>query len=316
MLSNWIRERYRLPERRACGLARITRTSARYKSRKDSQNALRMRLKELAAVLVSLGFERLTTLLRREGWRVNRKRVYRLYEEEGLQVRTTQRKKIARRRHVVVAFPTGANQRWSMDFVHDRLDDGRKFQILTVVDQFTKECVGLHAKPRLLVSDVAEALEWAIRGRGKPVSITVDNGSEFPGKVMDAWSDLHQVQLAFIRPGKPTENAFIESFNGRLRAECLNVELFRSMAEVRGKLAAWRQDFNHHRPHSSIGYLTPLEFARQQPCGPSPSPRVGQSEADSVKGENALDPSALRSLLLRHEGEGPPEASLLREAIL
>lgn len=305
-----------MPERRACGLARITRTSARYKSQKDPQNGLRMRLKELAAIRVSFGFERLTILLRREGWMVNRKRVYRLYKEEGLQVRTKQRKKIARRRPVVVEFPTGPNQRWSMDFVHDRLEDGRKFRILTVVDQFTKECVALHAKPRLLGPDVAEALDLVIRERGKPASITVDNGSEFAGKVMDAWSDLHQVQLAFIRPGKPTENAFIESFNGRLRAECLNIELFRSMAEVHGKLAAWRQDFNHKRPHSSIGYLTPLEFARRQPTGPSPSQRVGRPEADSVKGESALDPVGPQPLLLRHEGEGPSEEGLLREAIL
>ena len=178
-------------ERRACGLACISRQSARYRSQKDPQTALRMRLKELAAIRVSFGFERLTILLRREGWFVNRKRVYRLYKEEGLQVRTKQRKKIARRRPVVVEFPTGPNQRWSMDFVHDRLEDGRKFRILTVVDQFTKECVALHAKPRLMGSDVAEALDLAIRERGKPASITVDNGSEFAGKVMDVWSDLH-----------------------------------------------------------------------------------------------------------------------------
>lgn len=168
-------------------------------------------------------------------------------------MRTTQRRKIARRRPVVVAFPTGPNQRWSMDFVHERLEDGRKFPILTVVDQFTKECVALPSNPRLVGADVAEVLTQAIRVRGKPVSITVDNGSEFAGKVMDAWSDLHQVQLTFIRPGKPTENCYIESFNGRLRAECLNVELFRSMAEVLGKLAAWREDYNHRRLHSAIG---------------------------------------------------------------
>jgi putative transposase len=303
-------------ERRASGLAGLCRASARYISRRDPQTALRMRLKELAAIRVSFGFERLTVLLRREGWTVNRKRVYRLYREEGLMVRTKQRKKIARRRPVVVEFPKGPNQRWSMDFVHERLEDGRKFRILTVVDQFTKECVALHAKPRLLGSDVAEVLDRAIQERGKPASITVDNGSEFAGKVMDAWSDFHRVQLAFIRPGKPTENCFIESFNGRLRAECLNVEIFRSMAEVHGKLAAWRQDFNHRRPHSSIGYLTPLEFARHQSSGPSPSTRVDRPEASSVKGEGALDPAAPQPLLLRHEGEGPDGEGDLREAIL
>jgi len=305
-----------LGERRACGLVGISRGGARYKSRKDPQNALRMRLKEMAAIRVTFGFERLTILLRREGWKVNRKRVYRIYREEGLMVRTKIRKKIARRRPLVVALATGPNQRWSMDFVAERLEDGRKFRILTVVDQFTRECVALHAKPRLQGMDVAEALNGALRERGKPLSITVDNGSEFAGKVMDAWADLHQVQLAFIRPGKPTENAFIESFNGRLRQECLNVEIFRSMAEVHGKLAAWRQDFNQRRPHSSIGYLTPMAFAARNRHGPSPSPRVDRLETNSVKGESALDPAGPQPLLLRYEGEGPSSEGVLREGIL
>ncbi|BDU77567.1 integrase core domain-containing protein [Mesoterricola sediminis] len=188
--------------------------------------------------------------------------------------------------------------------------------ILTVVDQFTKECIALHAKPRLLGSDVAEALDLAICERGKPLSITVDNGAEFAGKVMDAWSDLHKVNLAFIRPGKPTENAFIESFNGRLRAECLNVEIFRSMGEVHGKLAAWHQDYNLHRPHSSIGYLTPLEFAARSRRSPSPSLRMNRPGLGGVKGESALDAAVPRPLLLRNEGEGPSGDGLLCEAIL
>ncbi len=147
---------------------------------------------------------------------VNAKRVYRIYKEEGLMIRTKLRKKIARRRPLVVESAKAPNQRWSMDFVAARLEDGRFFRILTVVDQFTRECVAIRGKPRLNGSDVAEALDMAVRERGKPTSITVDNGSEFAGKVMDAWADSRAVQLAFIRPGKPTENAFIESFNGRL----------------------------------------------------------------------------------------------------
>lgn len=232
-------------------------------------------------------------ILRREGWLVNPKRVYRLYKEEGLEIRSKLRKKIDRRRPVIVDLATAPNQRWSMDFVADRLEDGRKFRILTVVDQFSRECVALYAKPRLQSSDVAETLDHAIKARCKPTSITVDNGSEFAGKVMDAWSYLHQVQLAFIRPGKPTENGFIESFNGRLREECLNVEIFHSMAEVTGKLAAWRSDYNQHRPHSSIGDLTPMEFAYRHRHGPSPSLNVS-----------------------RLGGEGPSIDSVLREAIL
>jgi putative transposase len=311
----WIRTGFGLSERRACGLLRFSRAGARYVSHKDPQLPLRSRLKELAATRVRFGYLRLTILLRREGWKVNYKRIYRLYKEEGLMVRTRLRKKIARRRPVVVEFPTALNQRWSMDFVADRLEDGRKFRILTVVDQFTKECVALHAKPRLQGADLAEALDRAIREREKPVSITVDNGSEFAGKVMDAWSDLHQVQLAFIRPGKPTENAFTESFNGRLREECLNVELFRSMGEVIGKLAAWRQDFNHRRPHSSIDYLTPLEFAARyhQRVPPSSLPRPGGARA---KGDSSLAPGAPRPLWIGPEVERPSDDGLLLEAIL
>ena len=312
----WIRTGFGLSERRACGLLRFSRSGARYVSCMDPQLALRMRLKDLAATRVRFGYRRLTVLLRREGWMVNAKRVYRLYKQEGLMIRTKLRKKIARRRPVIVDLANGPNQRWSMDFVHERLEDGRKFRILTVEDQFTRECVALHAKPRLFGADVAEALDYAIRQRGKPASITVDNGSEFAGKVMDAWSDLHQVQLAFIRPGKPTENGFIESFNGRLRDECLNVEIFRSMAEATGKLAAWRQDYNHHRPHSAIGDLTPLEFAARHRHGPSPSLRVNRPEAASVKGESALDPVDPRPLGLRCEDEGPADEGEISEGIL
>lgn len=275
-----------------------------------------MRLKDLAMTRVRFGYRRLTVILRREGWLVNPKRVYRLYKEEGLEIRSKLRKKIDRRRPVIVDLATGPNQRWSMDFVADRLEDGRKFRILTVVDQFSRECVALYAKPRLQGSDVAETLDHAIRARCKPTSITVDNGSEFAGKVMDAWSYLHQVQLAFIRPGKPTENGFIESFNGRLRDECLNVEIFHSMAEVTGKLAAWRRDYNQHRPHSSIGDLTPMEFAYRHRHSPSPSLNCGRPGAASVKGESALDPAAPQPLLLRQEGEGPSIDGVLREAIL
>ena len=206
---------------------------------------------------VRFGYRRLTVLLRREGWLVNANRVYRIYKEEGLMIWAKLRKKIARRRALVVERAKAPNQRWSMDFVAARLEDGRPFRILTVVDQFTWECVAIRGKPRLNGSDVAEALDMAVRKRGKPTSITVDNGSEFAGKVMDAWADSRAVQLAFIRPGKPRENAFVESFNGKPRDECLNTEIFRSMPEGRGKLAAWRYDYNHHRPHSALNNQTP-----------------------------------------------------------
>lgn len=274
-LVGWIRQGFGFSERRACGLMGICRASARYQHRRDPQPALRMRLKELAAARIRFGYRRLTVLLRREGWLVNAKRVYRIYKEEGLMIRTKLRKKIARRRPLVMELASGPNQQWSMDFVAARLEDGRPFRILTVVDQFTRECVAIRGRPRLNGHDVADALDLAVRERCKPVSITVDNGSEFAGKVMDAWADARGVHLAFIRPGKPTENAFIESFNGRLRDECLNVELFRSMAEVSGKLAAWRHDYNQHRPHSSLKDMTPGQFAALALARPKEGPPLG-----------------------------------------
>jgi putative transposase len=258
-------------ERRTCRVLGLCRSTKRYVSRRDPQLALRRRLRELASVRVRFGYRRLTILLRREGWRVNAKRVYRLYTQEGLAVRTKVRKKIARRRPVIVEVATAPNQRWSMDFVAARLEDGRFFRILTVVDQHTRECVAIVAKAHLSGHDVASALDGVIAVRGRPSSITVDNGSEFAGRVMDAWAHRHSVQLAFTRPGRPTENGFIESFNGRLRDECLNVELFASMADATHLLAAWREDYNHQRPHSSLGDDTPAEFAAKTLEGTEPS---------------------------------------------
>ena len=203
------------------------------------------------------------------------KRVHRIYKEEGLMIRTKLRKKIARRRPLVVEQAKAPNQRWSMDFVAARLENGQSFRILTMVDQFTRECAAIRGKPRLNGSDVVEALDMAVRERGKPTSITVDNGSEFAGKVMDAWVDTRAVQLAFIRPGKPTENAFSESFSGRLRDQCLNTELFHTIPEVRGKLAAWRYDYNHRRPHSALNGQTPAQFAAQNPAPAAEGPPFG-----------------------------------------
>ena len=267
----WVVGGFQISERRACRLVRLCRSTKRYTSRRDPQSALRRRLCELASVRVRFGYRRLTILLRREGWKVNAKRIYRLYTQEGLAVRTKVRKKIARRRPVVIEVATGPNQRWSMDFVAARLEDGKLFRILTVLDQYTRECVGMLAKRHLSGQDVATVLDDAVAERGRPVSITVDNGSEFAGRVMDAWAHRHGIQLAFIRPGRPTENGFIESFNGKLRDECLNVELFGSLEDAQRILQAWRHDYNYHRPHSSIGDDTPAGFAAKTLEGTVPS---------------------------------------------
>ena len=194
-----VRQAYRLSEKRACGLMRITRWSNRYQSRRDRQTELRMRLRDLAAVRIRYGYRRLTVMLRREGWRVNTKRVYRLYREEALQVRTKKRVKSAAQVRITLAEATFANPRWSMDFVSERLADGRWFRILTILDQYTRECLCTYADRSQTGEKVSEQLDRLITLRGAPESITSDNGSEFTGKAMDLWAHQAGVKLNFIR---------------------------------------------------------------------------------------------------------------------
>jgi putative transposase len=252
---------FNVSAQRACEVIRLGRSTFYWKSTAKDQTPLRTRLRELAAARPRFGYPRLHVLLRREGWMVNIKRVYRLYKLEGLEVRTKKRKKRASHLRVVPPAPTAVNERWSMDFMRDTLDDGRPFRILTVVDTFTRECPLLAADTSLTGAKVAELLDGIAAERGYPKTITVDNGTEFYSKAMDSWDYRRGVQLQFIRPGKPVENAFIESFNGRLRDELLNGELFMGLVDARRKLEAWRRDYNQNRPHSSIGDLTPVEFA-------------------------------------------------------
>jgi putative transposase len=283
-LVRQVRQAYQLSENRACGLMRITRWSNRYQSRRDPQTELRIRLRDLAATRIRYGYRRLTVMLRREGWRVNTKRVYRLYREEALQVRRKKRVKSAAQARITLPEATFVNQRWSMDFVSERLADGRWFRILTIVDQYTRECLCAYADRSQTGEKVGEQLHRLTELRGAPESITSDNGSEFTGKAMDFWAHQAGVKLDFIRPGKPVENGYIESFNGRLRDECLNVEVFLDLADARRKLDKWRNDYNQQRPHSSLADRTPDEFAsvamqlsstlssREGADGPTPEP--------------------------------------------
>jgi putative transposase len=261
-LGRWTQAAFALSERRVARLLPIQLATLRYRSRRDPQLGLRLRLRELAANRVRFGYRRLTVLLRREGWPVNAKRIYRLYTEDGLAVRTKVRKKIARRTRIPAVKAIRPNEKWSMDFVAARLLDRRWFRVLTVVDQFTRECLVLVADSSLTGQKVALALAQVIAERGAPTSITVDNGSEFYSRAMEAWAYQYGVELAFIRPGKPVENSYIESFNGRLRDECLNVEVFFTLSDVREKLARWRDDYNQVRPHSALADATPAAFAR------------------------------------------------------
>ena len=240
---------------------RLGRSTYYWRSKAKDQTPLRKRLRELAEARPRFGYPRLHVLLRREGWTVNIKRVYRLYKLEGLGVRTKKRKKRGSHLRVVPDAATTPNERWSINFVQDSLLDGRKFRVLTVVDVFTRECLATHADSSLSGKKVAAILDQVAASRSYPGQITVDNGTEFFSKAMDAWAYHRRVKLDFIRPGRPMENGYIESFNGRLRDECLNAELFSDLLDARTKLEAWRRDYNETRPHSSIGNLTPVEFA-------------------------------------------------------
>jgi putative transposase len=235
--------------------------SLRYFHHRDPQTALRLRLRELAGSRVRYGYRRLTVLLKREGWKVNAKRIYRLYAEEGLIVRTKKRKQRAQRQRVPAGPALRPNEKWSMDFVAQRLANGRWIRVLTVVDQFTRECLSLFADTSLSGEKVAATLDKAVAQRGAPQSITVDNGTEFASKAMDLWAYANGVHLDFIRPGKPVENSYIESFNGKLRDECLNIEVFYTLADACKKLERWCRDYNHYRPHSALADRTPGEFA-------------------------------------------------------
>lgn len=234
-----------------------------YRSRCADRSALTRRIRELAMVRVRYGYRRLTVLLRREGWKVNHKLVYRLYCEQGLAVRTKKRRKIASGQKRAPVLAEAPNQLWSMDFVSERLEDGRWFRILTVIDVHTRECVQLLAARSMSGHRVAEALEDAKqRRKSLPRAIRVDNGTEFSSKALDKWAYGRRVALEFIRPGRPVENGHIESFNGRLRDELLNTELFFTVEDAQRKLDEWRQDYNLRRPHGALANLPPAEFAR------------------------------------------------------
>lgn len=241
----------------------LSRGSYFYRSQAKDLSALKMRLRDVAMTRVRFGYRRLTVILRREGWAVGNRRVYRLYRELGLEMRSKKRRKLASAQRVPMEKATRANERWSMDFVTDQLENGRYFRTLTVVGQCTRECPLLEPAQSLTATKVVHALEQVAAERGYPESITVDNGSEFCSRVMDAWAYQHGVRLDFIRPGKPTENGYIESFNGRLRDESLNTHLFWSVEDARNKLEKWRLDYNAQRPHSSLANLPPAAFAKE-----------------------------------------------------
>ena len=255
-------EIYEVSQRRACRAIGTDRSSVRYRSRRPDDGAVRTRLRELAAIRRRFGYRRLHVLLRHEGTHMNHKKLRRLYREERLQVRRRSGRKRALGTRAPITLPQGRNQRWSLDFVSDTLTDGRRFRILAVVDDFTRECLCLVADTSLSGIRVARELDLLIATRGRPMTCVSDNGTELTSMAILRWCQETRIEWHYIAPGKPTQNAFIESFNGRLRDELLNETLFISLAHARAALAAWKLDYNTIRPHGSLGNLPPATYAR------------------------------------------------------
>lgn len=253
---------YNTSERQACDALGYSRTTHRYKSRKDPQEGLRIRLRDMASSRIGYGYRRLHVLLLREGWSVNHKRVYRIYREEGLGLRKkVPRRRVACQKRELKPTAKERNECWSMDFVSDQLFDGRRMRILVIVDNHTRESLRLEAGQRIRGIEVVQTLEKITKYTGLPKRIKVDNGPEFISKDFDRWAYWNKVELDFSRPGKPTDNAFVEAFNSRFRQECLNQHWFLSLEDAREKIERWRLQYNNYRPHSSLGYKTPKEFS-------------------------------------------------------
>lgn len=240
----------------------MDRTSYRYEPRPDPNAQLREDLVELARQKPRFGCRRLGVLLERQGYQVNHKRLYRIYREEHLAVRRLKRKRVSRA-PVPIANLSAANQEWSMDFVADALATGRALRIFTLVDSFTRECPALEVDSCLSSQRVTRVLDRVIAERGTPAAIRCDNGPEFTSRYFLAWCEERKIKPVYIQPGRPMQNGYIESFNGRLRDECLNANWFSTLADARLKIEAWRQDYNDERPHSSLGYRTPRVFAAE-----------------------------------------------------
>ena len=266
------REKFGLSERRACSLIGVARRVVRYEPTRLDDAGLRVRLRELAGERRRFGYRRLGYLLAREGLVPNHKKLLRIYREEGLKVRRRGGRKRALGTRAPMTMPQGPNQRWSLDFVSDAFACGRRFRILCVVDDFTRECLALVADTSLSGARVARELDGVLAARGKPLTVVSDNGTELTSTSILRWSQERHIEWHYIAPGKPTQNAFVESFNGRLRDECLNETLFTSLAHARSILAAWKHDYNTVRPHSKLGGRTPAEISCQRGRGHAPNP--------------------------------------------
>jgi putative transposase len=261
---DYIASHYGLKKRRACRLVKQTRSMQYYRSVKDPRSDLRARMRDIARTRVRYGYRRIHVLLRRDGWKVGKDQMYRLYREEQLQLRS----KLPRRRKMVVTRlervrPRAANEVWSLDFVSDQLADGTRFRALTVVDVFSREALAIEVGQKLRGEHVVATLNSLAARRRAPKYLFVDNGSEFSGRLLDLWAYHCKARIDFSRPGKPTDNCFVETFNGSLRDECLNVHWFQSIDDAKAIIEAWRRDYNESRPHMALNGVAPEENARR-----------------------------------------------------
>lgn len=256
-------EAHEVSQRRACAALAVDRSSIRYASGRGDDAELRAKIREIAAERRRFGYRRIHVLLKRQGVDLNHKKLRRLYAEEKLQVkrRGGRKRALGTRRPLVV--PDGPNRRWSLDFVSDAFADGRRFRVLAIVDDFTRECLALIPDTSISGARVARELDAVLARRGRPEAVVSDNGTELTSMAILQWSEERRVDWHYIAPGKPQQNAFVESFIGRLRDECLNETLFSSLPQARVVLAAWRSDYNRTRPHSALGNATPAEFAER-----------------------------------------------------
>ena len=272
--ARWLWSHFLVSQRRICGLLNVAESSQRYVSRKDDE-LLRAKLVEAAREKPRWGYRRLQEKLKGKGLFVNHKRVYRVYREAGLLIRRKRRKHLLRT-GFVRSLVTGANQEWALDFVHDAAEGGRKFRVLSVIDVYTRECLALEVDSSFASRRVTRELDKIVAERGAPEAIRCDNGPEFTARHFLAWGNERKIELVHIEPGRPVQNAFVESFHGKLRDECLNASWFGNLFDARVKIGAWKEEYNEERPHSSLGYLPPREFARRvaalrsptAPCAP------------------------------------------------
>lgn len=260
----FIKKKYRLSERRACELIQISRSTMRYQSKSSKKfGILRKKIIEIALQKKSYGYRRIHVLLKRNGICVNHKKVYKIYKKEGLMKRKKKKKKLVREKNKL-ELPKALNQVWAMDFMSDALSNGNKIRTLNIIDIFSRECISLQVDRSISSTKVISILEYLEFTRGLPEKIRVDNGPEYISKRLQEWTAKRNIKLDYIQPGKPTQNAFIESFNGKFREECLDQNWFINLNDAKQIVEEWRQEYNKERPHSAIGYMTPEEFASKK----------------------------------------------------